>query len=102
MTFPWIVPVPPSTAPELTVTPPVPVPLPVKLFTSSVPPATVVPPVYELAPDEGASVKTPEPVLVSPPAPLNTPPKIVELLLPPAGGLAESETVPPGGTPPDN
>ena len=70
VTAPEILPVPPSTAPELTTTEFVPVPLPVELFTSNVPPEIVVVPVYVL-PAERASVNVPEPVFVNPPEPLN-------------------------------
>src|SRR2546423_10565729 len=91
-----MVPVPPSTAPELTTTDPVPGPLPLVFITSSVPPATVVVPVYELPPDDGESVKVPVPALVRPPVPLTTPPKVVELLLPPVVSVIELRvTLPP-------
>jgi len=45
LTAPLMAPVPPSSAPELTETGPVPVPEPTVLDTSSVPPVMLVPPV---------------------------------------------------------
>ncbi len=100
-TAPAIEPVPPSVPPLLTITGPLPVPLPEVLFTSSVPAETVVPPMYVLPPDGGASVKTPEPVFVSPPTPLMTPLNAVELSLPPVVSvLALRLRFPPDAPPP--
>jgi hypothetical protein len=63
VTAPPIVPVPPRVVPLLfTVTGPVPVPEPVALFTSRVPPLTVVPPLYVFAPE---SLQIPVPLFIN-------------------------------------
>src|SRR5262249_36161203 len=61
-----IIPPPPSWPGLLTTTVPDPVPEPIVLVTSRVPPVTVVPPEYELLPDK---VSVPVPCLIRPPDP---------------------------------
>jgi len=67
VTLPAITPLPPSVAPDATVTRPA----PSASFTSSVPLRIAVAPPYVLPPE---SVSVPTPVLVNDPEPLITPP----------------------------